>query len=50
VGVKISNALGEIDNLDATLARLKDLNIDELELDDFEKELLADARGFFPKT
>lgn len=50
VGVKIGNALGEIDNLDATLARLKDLNIDELELDDFEKELLADARGFFPQT
>lgn len=50
VGVKISDELGEIDNLDAALAKLKDLRIDELELDSFEKELLADARRFFPQT
>jgi len=49
VGVKISNALGEINNLDAALAKLKELSIDELELDGFEKELLADAIGFFPQ-
>ena len=41
--------LGENDDLDAALAKLKELRLDELGLDDFEKELLADARGFLPQ-
>jgi hypothetical protein len=46
VGVKITDALGETDDLDAGLAKLKHLRINELGLDDFERELLVDARGF----
>ncbi len=48
VGVKITDALGESENLDAALAKLKDIRLDQLGLDDFEKELLTDARGFLP--
>ena len=48
VGVKITDALGESENLDAALAKLKDIRLEQLGLDDFEKELLSDARGFLP--
>lgn len=45
IGIKISDAIGETDDLDAALARLKQLNVDGLALDDFEKSLLSDAQA-----
>jgi hypothetical protein len=48
VGVKITKAVDETEDLDVALARLKELRIDKLRLDDFEKELLTDARVFLP--
>ncbi|MEN6331021.1 MAG: DEAD/DEAH box helicase [Smithella sp.] len=48
VGVKIANLLGETENLDSALLKLKALNVKTLALDDFEKELLADAKEFLP--
>lgn len=48
IGVKITKALGEADDLDATLAKIKKLEIDGLGLDEFERELLTDAKMFLP--
>lgn len=48
VGVKITEALGETDDLDAAIAKLKELRVDQLGLDDFETELLTDAIEFLP--
>jgi hypothetical protein len=45
VGSKISDVIGETDNLDAALNKIKHLNVDGLVLDDFEKSLLADAQA-----
>ena len=44
VGIKITDAIDETEDLDAALAKLKRLNIDGLNLDDFEKDVLADAQ------
>ncbi|HRP94842.1 MAG TPA: DEAD/DEAH box helicase [Rhodocyclaceae bacterium] len=48
MGVKISNALGETDDLDAALAKLKRLRGSRLNLDVFETELLRDAKAYLP--
>lgn len=48
LGVRITLALGETSDLDAALIKLKELRIEELGLDDFETELLTDAKEFLP--
>ncbi|HLG16394.1 MAG TPA: hypothetical protein VJH03_18085 [Blastocatellia bacterium] len=48
LGAKIARALGETEDLDVALANLKELRIDELPLDEFERELLTDAKAFLP--
>lgn len=48
MGIKVSEALGETADLDAALAKLKGLSIEGMILDDFERELLSDAKAFLP--
>ncbi|MEN6371841.1 MAG: DEAD/DEAH box helicase [Armatimonadota bacterium] len=48
VGVKITKLIGETEDLDVALAKLKKLKVDDLGLDEFERELLADAKVFLP--
>jgi hypothetical protein len=46
VGTKITEALGETEDLDTALAMLKKLRLENLNLDEFEKDLLSDAKVF----
>lgn len=48
VGIKITKIIGETDDLDAALSKLKNLSVNKLGLDAFETELLTDAKGFLP--
>lgn len=48
VGIKVTEMLGETDNLDAALEKLKNLDVNKLQLDPFETELLVDAKWFLP--
>ncbi len=48
VGEKIVRYLGETEDLDVALAKLKELKVEELGLDRFERELLIDAKMFLP--
>ena len=48
VGEKIYKFLGEPEDLDAALKKLKVLKVEKLGLDDFETELLNDAIMFLP--
>jgi len=45
VGMKIQGAIGEANDLDVALARLKQLDVGQLGLDRFEADVLADAQS-----
>ena len=48
LGIKVTQAINETDDLDAALVKLKRLPVETLTIDDFERELLLDARQFLP--
>ncbi|NUM56722.1 MAG: DEAD/DEAH box helicase [Candidatus Hydrogenedentes bacterium] len=48
LGEKLTQMIGETENLDTALARIRKIRINALKLEEFEYELLSDALEFLP--